>query len=89
MREQNLKAIQPKGFKPKTTDFKGVKAVPNLLAAVKREECAPYKLIIGDTTYIPLRAEKELRPPLRQYKSVSGQRRFVCGLYKKQNSVSF
>jgi len=55
MREQNLKAIQPKSFKPRTTDSKGVKAAPNLLAEIKLEECAPSKIIIGDITYIPLR----------------------------------
>lgn len=55
MREQNLKAIQPKSFKPRTTDSRGVKAAPNLLAQVKVEECVLGKLIIGDITYIPLR----------------------------------
>jgi putative transposase len=55
MKEQGLKAIQPKSFKPRTTDSKGVKASPNLLAAVKVEECAVGKVIIGDITYIPLR----------------------------------
>ena len=55
LREQNLKAIQPKSFTPRTTDSKGVKAAPNLLAEVKIEECAAAKIIIGDITYIPLR----------------------------------
>jgi putative transposase len=55
LREQNLKAIQPKSFTPRTTDSKGVKAAPNLLAEVKVEECAAAKIIIGDITYIPLR----------------------------------
>ena len=55
MREQNLKAIQPKSFTPRTTDSKGVKASPNLLAEIKVEECAAAKIIIGDITYIPLR----------------------------------
>ena len=54
MHEQNLKAMQPKGFKPRTTDSKGVKAAPNILATVKLEECAAGKVIIGDITYIPL-----------------------------------
>jgi putative transposase len=35
MREQGLKAIQPKSFKPRTTDSKGTIASPNLLAADK------------------------------------------------------
>ena len=55
LREQNLKAIQPKSFTPRTTDSKGVKAAPNLLAEVKVEECSAAKIIIGDITYIPLR----------------------------------
>jgi putative transposase len=54
MREQGLKAIQPKTFVPKTTDSTGVKASPNLLKGIKSEECAPAKIIIGDITYIPL-----------------------------------
>ena len=55
LKEQNLKAIQPRSFKPRTTDSKGVKAAPNLLAEVKAEDCAAAKIIIGDITYIPLR----------------------------------
>jgi putative transposase len=54
MHEQQLKAIQPKSFKPKTTNSKGVKAAPNIMATVKLEECAVGKVIIGDITYIPL-----------------------------------
>jgi len=55
MREQQLKAIQPKSFKPKTTDSKGTLASPNLLAAVKIEDCTMAKVIIGDITYLRLR----------------------------------
>jgi transposase InsO family protein len=55
MTEENLKAIQSTAFKPKTTDSKGVAAAPNLLAAIKAQECAPAKIIIGDITYIRLR----------------------------------
>lgn len=58
MQEAGLKAIAPKSFKPRTTDCKGVKASPNLLAAVKREGCAVGKIIIGDITYLPLRNGK-------------------------------
>lgn len=54
MREQNLKAIQPKAFVPKTTDSKGVKAAPNLLKGIKTKDCAPARIIIGGITYIPL-----------------------------------
>jgi len=55
LREQNLKAIQPKSFKPRTTDSRGVKASANLLAEVQVEECAAGKIIVGDITYVPLR----------------------------------
>jgi transposase InsO family protein len=58
LRQQNLKAIAPKAFKPRTTDSKGTAASPNLLAGIKTEECAAAKLIIGDITYLPLRNGK-------------------------------
>lgn len=54
MKEEGLKAIGPKSFKPKTTDSKGTIASPNLLKEIKLAECAPTKIIIGDITYIPL-----------------------------------
>ena len=55
LREENLKAIQPKAFKPRTTDSKGTAAAPNLLAEINLLECAVGKIIIGDITYIRLR----------------------------------
>ena len=58
MRQEGLKAIQPKSFKPRTTDSKGVKAAPNLLAKVTAEEYAIGKMVIGDITYLPLRNGK-------------------------------
>ncbi len=54
MKEEGLKAIGPKSFKPKTTDSKGTLASPNLLKGIPLEECAATKIIIGDITYIPL-----------------------------------
>ena len=54
MNEQNLKAIQPKSFKPKTTDSKATKAAPNLLAEIRFQECSAGKVVIGDVTYVPL-----------------------------------
>lgn len=54
MKEQGLRAIQPRTFVPKTTNSKGTIASPNLLKEIKLEECAPAKIIIGDITYIPL-----------------------------------
>jgi len=58
MSEENLKAIQPKAFKPKTTDSKGTTAAPNLVAEINPQECALGKIIIGDITYIRLRGGK-------------------------------
>lgn len=55
MRDQNLKAIQPKSFKPRTTDSKRTLAAPNLLAQIKVEECALGKIVVGDITYVTLR----------------------------------
>jgi transposase InsO family protein len=55
MREQGLKAIQPKSFSPRTTDSRNVKAAPNLLAEVEISEYAPAKIIVGDITYLRLR----------------------------------
>ena len=52
MKEEGLKAIQSKAFKPKTTNSRGVAAAPNLLAGIKLEECAAAKIIIGEITYI-------------------------------------
>ena len=54
MKEEGLRAIGPKSFKPKTTDARGTLASPNLLKDIPLEECAWTKIIIGDITYIPL-----------------------------------
>ncbi len=58
MKEEGLKAIQPKSFTPRTTDSKGVKASPNLLANTKLEKCAAEKIIIGDIIYLPMKNGK-------------------------------
>jgi putative transposase len=58
MREQGLKAIEPKSFKPQTTNSKGTQASLNLLAEIKVEEGAIGKIIVGDITYVPLRNGK-------------------------------
>ena len=58
MKEQQLKAIQPKSFTPKTTDSRNVKAAPNLLAEFEMSECAAGKIIVGDITYLRLRRGK-------------------------------
>ena len=58
MREQNLRAIQPSKFVPKTTDSRGTVAAPNLLKEIKISECASGKIIVGDITYLPLKNGK-------------------------------
>ena len=58
MKEQQLKAIQPKSYTPGTTDSKGTKAAPNLLAEVKIGECRAGEIIVGDITYLRLRDGK-------------------------------
>lgn len=58
MREQNLQAIQPKRFVPRTTDSRATIASPNLLKEIKVSECRAGKIIIGDMTYLPLRNGK-------------------------------
>jgi putative transposase len=55
MREQGLRAIQPRRFVPRTTDSRhGQRMSPNLL--VEREIIAdrPRQVIVGDITYLPL-----------------------------------
>lgn len=58
MREEGLKTIETRAFKPKTTDSKDTTAAPNLLANVRDQECAAAQIIIGDITYIRLRGGK-------------------------------
>ncbi len=54
MQEQNLLAIAPKSFVPRTTESKGTNASPNLLAGIETAECASAKVIVGDITYLPI-----------------------------------
>jgi putative transposase len=59
MREQNLEAIQPKSFVPKTTDSKhGFRISPNLLKDNKIEVFLKGQAIVGDITYLGLRNGK-------------------------------
>lgn len=58
MREENLKAIRARAFKPNTTDSSGTRAAENLLVADAAQEKVAGKIIIGDITYIRLRGGK-------------------------------
>ena len=55
MREQGLKAIQPRSFVPRTTNSRhGLGYSPNLLLEMRLPPDAPLKVIVGDITYLPL-----------------------------------
>ena len=55
MKRENLVAIQPKRFVPKTTDSAhGKLASPNLLGMAENQPTAPAEVVIGDITYLPL-----------------------------------
>lgn len=54
MREQQLQAIQPKSFVPRTTDSRhGGRISPNLLKEIG-EIAQSGQVIVGDITYLPL-----------------------------------
>lgn len=56
MREQNLVAIQPKRFKPRTTDSNhGALVSPNLLKDAKNQPQGPGEVVVGDITYLRLK----------------------------------
>lgn len=52
MREQNLWAIQPRRFRPRTTLADNRRASPNLLTGTVARE--PKAVLVGDITYLPL-----------------------------------
>jgi transposase InsO family protein len=55
MREQNLRAIQPKGFVPRATDSRhGGKISPNLLLGRSLPPAKPNEVVVGDITYLSL-----------------------------------
>jgi transposase InsO family protein len=59
MREQNLWAIQPKSYVPKTTNSQhGLWVSPNLLKGNKVEVNLKGQAIVGDITYLALRTGK-------------------------------
>jgi transposase InsO family protein len=55
MREQGLKAIQPRSFVPRTTNSRhGLGYSPNLLLEMKLPPDKPLEVIVGDITFVPL-----------------------------------
>lgn len=54
MQEQELRAIQPKRYVPKTTNSDHQLASPNLLKQEENKEKEPKTVIIGDITYLPM-----------------------------------
>lgn len=54
MKEQNLSAIQPKSFVPRTTQTNtALFRSPNLLLEEKNLPIAPNQVVVGDITYLP------------------------------------
>lgn len=59
MKEQNLQAIQPKRYVPRTTDSRhGGRISPNLLQDKKIEVQQKGQVVVGDITYLALRNGK-------------------------------
>jgi putative transposase len=55
MREQDLQAIQPRRYVPRTTDSRhGQRMSPNLLLEREIKVDRPRQVIVGDITYLPL-----------------------------------
>ncbi len=59
MKRQELQAIGPRRFVPRTTDSRHTVAPsPNLLLAAQNAPRGPREVIVGDITYLPLRSGK-------------------------------
>jgi transposase InsO family protein len=59
MRRQDLQAIRPRRYVPRTTDSRhGVAPSPNLLLDAPNTAQKPREVIVGDITYLPLRTGK-------------------------------
>jgi putative transposase len=57
MREQGLKAIQPRSFVPRTTDSRHhLGYAENLLLGMKLPPDRPQEVVVGDITYLPLQS---------------------------------
>jgi len=57
MKEQGLKAIQPRSFVPRTTDSRhSLGYAPNLLLEMKLPPTKASEVLVGDITYLPLQA---------------------------------
>ncbi len=59
MKRQNLQAIQPRPFVPRTTDSRHTaQPSPNLLLDARYAPRQPREVIVGDITYLPLQSGK-------------------------------
>ena len=59
MRQNGLRAIQPRSFVPRTTDSSATrKPAPNLLLQGPARPSAPNQVLVGDLTYLPLKSGK-------------------------------
>ncbi len=57
MRQENLRAIQPRSFKPQTTDSKhGLPVCANLLQDATNTPTAKGEIFVGDITYLRLQS---------------------------------
>lgn len=63
MKEEDLKALQPKSFIPKTTDSKHGKRVAENLLLNKSKPNSPDQIWVSDITYIALKSGKWRVPP--------------------------
>lgn len=69
MKAENLRAIQPKKFVPKTTNSKhGKLASRNLLTDEANQPSAKAQVIIGDIRYLPLANEQWCYPAVWRHK---------------------
>jgi len=59
MRKQQLRAIAPRSFVPRTTDSRhGAEPSPNLLLDEANAPQQPREVLVGDITYLPMRSGK-------------------------------